>query len=110
MRAHAHANRRARRQRGRLVASAAQTPPTPWQRWLRRMGGALFFCGVAFLLVREARGIAWHEVLAAARAYTGPQLLGAAGLAAASLMLYSCFDLLGRRYTCLLYTSPSPRD
>jgi uncharacterized membrane protein YbhN (UPF0104 family) len=59
----------------------------------------LFFCGVAFLLVREARGIAWQEVLTAARAYTGPQLLGAAGLAAASLTLYSCFDLLGRRYT-----------
>jgi uncharacterized membrane protein YbhN (UPF0104 family) len=88
------------RQRGRLVATASQTPPpTPWKRWLRRLGGALFFCGVTFLLVREARGIAWHEVLAAARAYTGPQLLGAAGLAAASLMLYSCFDLLGRRYT-----------
>jgi len=100
MSARARAVRRAMRQRGRLVATASQTPqPTPWHRWLRRLGGALFFCGVAFLLVRETRGIAWHEVLAAARAYTGPQLLGAAGLAAASLTLYSCFDLLGRRYT-----------
>jgi uncharacterized membrane protein YbhN (UPF0104 family) len=100
MRARAHAIRRALRQRGRLVATATQTPaPAPWRRWLRRLGGALFFCGVTFLLVREARGIAWDEVLAAARAYTGPQLLGAAGLAAASLTLYSCFDLLGRRYT-----------
>ena len=98
MRARAYAVHRTRRQRGRLAPSRSQTPG-PWQRWLRRLGGALFFCGVAFLLVREARGIAWHEVLAAARAYTGPQLLGAAGLAAASLTLYSCFDLLGRRYT-----------
>ena len=72
-----------------------------WQRWLKRAGGAVFFCGVAFLLVREARGVAWPEVLAAARAYTGAQLLGAAGLAVASLTLYSCFDLLGRRYTAL---------
>ena len=100
MRARARASRRARRQRGRLVACGSQTPqPAPRQRWLRRLGGVLFFCGVAFLLVREAQGIAWHEVLVAARAYTAPQLLGAAALAAASLTLYSCFDLLGRRYT-----------
>ena len=101
MSARARATRRARRQRGRLVA-----PPAPqhrgaqvWQRWLKRLGGTVFFCGVAFLLVREARAVAWHEVLAAAQAYSGPQLLGAAGLAAASLTLYSCFDLLGKRYT-----------
>jgi uncharacterized membrane protein YbhN (UPF0104 family) len=101
MSARARATRRARHQRGRLVASpAAQDRGEPvWQRWLKRVGGTVFFCGVAFLLVREARGVAWHEVLVAAQAYTGPQLLSAAGLAAASLTLYSCFDLLGRRYT-----------
>lgn len=100
MKARAHSVRRARRQRGRRSATSTHRPkPAPWHRWLRRLGGALFFCGVAFLLMREARGIAWHEVLAAARAYKGSQLMGAAGLAAASLTLYSCFDLLGRRYT-----------
>lgn len=100
MSARSHAPRRARRQYKQPVATALQTPqPRPWQRRLRRLGGALFFCGVAFLLVREARSIAWPEVLAAAKAYTALQLLSAAGLAAASLTLYSCFDLLGRRYT-----------
>lgn len=101
MSARARAARRARRQRGQLVApSTAQHSGGPaWRRWIKRAGGTVFFCGVAFLLVREARSIAWHEVLAAARAYTGPQLLGAAALAAASLTLYSCFDLLGRHYT-----------
>ena len=101
MSARARADRRARRQRGRLVTQPA-TPGSAepgWLRWLKRAGGTVFFCGVAFLLVREARGVAWPEVLAAARAYTGAQLLGAAGLAVASLTLYSCFDLLGRRYT-----------
>jgi uncharacterized membrane protein YbhN (UPF0104 family) len=67
--------------------------------WLRRLGGALFLGLLAVLLVREARRIEWHAVWDAAQAYAGFTLLTAGALSAGSLLLYSCFDLLGRRYT-----------
>ncbi len=96
----ARAARRARHQRapqhGRLVAQGGKPPGLGW---LKRIGGLLFFSAVAWLLVHEAGSIDWPAVLTAAGAYSRPRLLAAAGLAVASLALYSCFDLLGRRYT-----------
>lgn len=77
-----------------------------WWPWLKRIGGTLFVLLLVFLLVHEARSIAWPEVLAAVRAYPLATLLAAALLAAASLSLYSCFDLLGKRYTGHTLSAP----
>jgi glycosyltransferase 2 family protein len=71
----------------------------PWWPWLKRGVTTVFFGLVAWLLISQARHIDWQEVLASLKAYP----LSTAGLAlllaAASFTLYSCFDLLGRRYT-----------
>ena len=71
----------------------------PWWPWLKRGATALFFGLVTWLLISQARTIDWQEVLTSLKAYP----LSVAGiavlLAAASFTLYSCFDLLGRRYT-----------
>ncbi|OOG44226.1 lysylphosphatidylglycerol synthase domain-containing protein [Polaromonas sp. A23] len=70
-----------------------------WWPWLKRGATVVFFALVAWLLVEQARAIEWHAVFAALRGYPPASLLGAAALAALSLSLYSCFDLLGRHYT-----------
>ncbi|MDP3756070.1 lysylphosphatidylglycerol synthase domain-containing protein [Polaromonas sp.] len=70
-----------------------------WWPWLKRIAALVFFALVAWLLVKEGRAIEWHEVFATLRAYPPALLLGAVALAALSLGLYSCFDLLGRHYT-----------
>lgn len=70
-----------------------------WWPWLKRALTLLFFAGVAWLLFEQAQGIDWREVWSTLRGYPRASLLGAAALAATSLLLYSCFDLLGRHYT-----------
>lgn len=67
--------------------------------WLKRLGMTLFFSWVAWLLVGEARRIDWQAVLDSGQQVPVRVLLLAAALAAASHLLYSCFDLLGRHYT-----------
>ncbi|MEO6018127.1 MAG: YbhN family protein, partial [Polaromonas sp.] len=71
----------------------------PWWPWLTRAGGVVFFLFIAALLVTQARNIEWDEVLAALEKYPVTAVWGAGLLAATSFALYSCFDLLGRRYT-----------
>jgi hypothetical protein len=71
----------------------------PWWLWLRRAGVAAFFLLVGWLLWRQARAVEWDKVLAVLGNYPASALLGAITLALLSLILYSCFDLLGRRYT-----------
>lgn len=87
-------------------ASLLPRPPL-WQRlqghshwrWLSR-GALLLFAGaVVGLLVWQAGKVDWLAVLAAAEATPTPVLLAAALVAAAGHAVYSCFDLLGRRYT-----------
>ncbi len=70
-----------------------------WWPWLKRAATLLFFAAVAWLLFEQAKAITWQEVWSTLRGYPLPSLLLAAGLAALSLLLYSCFDLLGRHYT-----------
>jgi uncharacterized membrane protein YbhN (UPF0104 family) len=70
-----------------------------WWPWFKRGAAALFFAGVAALLVSQARTIEWGQVLNSLKNYPLPAVWGAALLALASFTLYSCFDLLGRRYT-----------
>lgn len=70
-----------------------------WWPWLKRGATLLFFAGVAWLLFEQAKAIEWQEVWSTLRGYPLPSLLLAAALSALSLLLYSCFDLLGRYYT-----------
>lgn len=60
---------------------------------------ALFLAAVAWLIARQARQIDWAQVFTSVKAYPVPLLAACGGLAVASHALYSCFDLLGRRYT-----------
>jgi glycosyltransferase 2 family protein len=71
----------------------------PWWPWLKRGVTALFFIAVASLLVSQARTIEWGQVLASLQRYPLRVLAGALALAVLSFTFYSCFDLLGRRYT-----------
>jgi uncharacterized membrane protein YbhN (UPF0104 family) len=85
-RAHVQAERRHWRTRG-------------WWTWAKRAFSFVFFAAVAALLVRYATHIDWEDVLDSITSLPAPALLGACVLAAASHLLYSCFDLIGRRYT-----------
>ena len=87
----------------RRPAADDDAPPWPqatgaWPR-LRRIAAWLFFAVVLVLIVRQSRTIDWDEVLDALRDIPLPALIGAGALAACSHLLYSTFDLLGRRMT-----------
>lgn len=71
----------------------------PWWPWVKRIGTWVFFALIAWLLVKQARGIDWDDVLDAFSKLPTTTLAMAAGLAASSFVLYSTFDLLGRRIT-----------
>jgi len=70
-----------------------------WWPWLKRTLTVAFFALVAALLISEARAVDWSQVFASIRSAPLPVLLGAAALCVLSHLLFSCFDLLGRRYT-----------
>jgi glycosyltransferase 2 family protein len=70
-----------------------------WWPWIRRALSTLFFIAVAVLLFMYARHIDWDEVIASIQQTPAPSLAAAFLLALASHVLYSCFDLIGRRYT-----------
>ncbi|MES2509171.1 MAG: lysylphosphatidylglycerol synthase domain-containing protein [Pseudomonadota bacterium] len=78
--------------------AAAKVRPS-WWAWARRLGSAAFLLLVVGLLVSQARSIQWQDVLTALEDYPLTAAWGAVFLAVASFTLYSCFDLLGRRYT-----------
>jgi hypothetical protein len=59
----------------------------------------LFFGAVAVLLVISAREVEWQKVAGVIGGYSTGTLLIAAGLAAVGHVLYTTYDLLGRRYT-----------
>jgi uncharacterized membrane protein YbhN (UPF0104 family) len=69
-----------------------------WPR-VRRVLTVAFFAAVAWLLVSHAREIDWRDVGAGMQALPLHILVAAAALAIASHTLFSCFDLIGRRYT-----------
>jgi uncharacterized membrane protein YbhN (UPF0104 family) len=77
-----------------------------WWPWLRKALWLAFFVGVAVLLVRQARTIAWDDVLESMQDLPVPALLVAGALAVASHVLYATFDLLGRKETG--HTLPVP--
>jgi uncharacterized membrane protein YbhN (UPF0104 family) len=83
-------------------ATGAVAPPAAasdgWHR-AKRIAAWVFFALVVFLIVRQARTIDWRNVLASVREIPLPMLLAGAGLAVCSHLLYSTYDLLGRRMT-----------
>lgn len=70
-----------------------------WWPWLKRGAAAVFIVLVVSLLVSRARTIDWAQVLLSLQQYPLAVVGSAVALAVASLLLYSCFDLLGRHYT-----------
>jgi uncharacterized membrane protein YbhN (UPF0104 family) len=74
-------------------------PPRPWWPWLKRALTLIFFLGVAWLLVRQARTVDWGEVLQSVQRMPRGHLLTAIALAVASYAVYCTYDLLGRYYT-----------
>jgi uncharacterized membrane protein YbhN (UPF0104 family) len=82
-----------------LPASGARRALRSAWPWIRRIGTWVFFALVAWLIVNQARGIDWDEVLDAVSRLPASVLWMAGGLAAASFALYSTYDLLGRRVT-----------
>jgi uncharacterized membrane protein YbhN (UPF0104 family) len=85
----------------RRQRAAAKGPlrTRPWWPWLKRGLTLAFFVAVVALLVQYAEHVDWQDVLDSLRDTPRLVLLTAIGLAATSHLLYSCFDLLGRRYT-----------
>ncbi|UYO95327.1 lysylphosphatidylglycerol synthase domain-containing protein [Pollutimonas sp. M17] len=69
-----------------------------WPR-IRKVATAGFICLVIVLLCMAATRIEWGEVLGAIGAMPGPVLWTAALISAASYVLYSSFDLVGKHYT-----------
>jgi glycosyltransferase 2 family protein len=90
-RAEGHAERRSPRRRS--------LTSRPWWPWLKRVATLVFFVLIAALLISEARAVDWSQVFETMRRTSAPVLATAAALAACSHLLFSCFDLLGRRYT-----------
>ena len=67
--------------------------------WVKRGVGLAFLLLVVVMIVRYARNVDWDEVWASVRALPLTVIAQAAAFAVASHVLYSCFDLFGRRYT-----------
>jgi uncharacterized membrane protein YbhN (UPF0104 family) len=91
--------RRAAASRDDSVPFGMPLHPHPWWTWTKRVLSVLFFVAVTALLVRYARNIDWDDVWASVVNTPAPALAAAVVLAAGSHLLYSCFDLIGRRYT-----------
>ena len=89
----------AARSDGAPPAARSGLTDRPWWTWTRRLLTLAFFAAVAWLLYCYGRNVDWEDVLASLRETPGPVLTTAIALAAASHLLYSCFDLLGRHYT-----------
>lgn len=71
---------------------------THWQ-WARRCLTLAFFILVPTLLFLLLRNQDWGEVRQALVSYPLERLLLGGAIAACSFVLFSCYDLLGRRYT-----------
>jgi len=86
---------------GAPSAAPASRPARAGGGWAlaKRIALWLFMALVLVLVVRQARTIDWSDVLDSLREIPWPTLLAAAALAACSHLLYSTFDLLGRRMT-----------
>ncbi|MCS4510016.1 lysylphosphatidylglycerol synthase domain-containing protein [Xylophilus ampelinus] len=71
----------------------------PWWTWSVRLLGIAFLLLVAFLLIRQARTVDWPAVFRSMKALPLQVLAAGAAFAAASHLLYSTFDLIGRHFS-----------
>jgi uncharacterized membrane protein YbhN (UPF0104 family) len=99
--------RKRRRQRFTLAARWRKLRAHPWWPWVSRGAAIAFLLLVASLVIVEARKVRWHDVLAALGAMPWTVLAIAICCAAASHVIYSAFDLIGRRY--IGHSLPAPR-
>lgn len=74
---------------------------------IRRAATMVFFALVAYLLVTHAQTIEWDKVAEALTAYQPKVLILAGLLAWGVILVYSCYDLMGRHY---LYQDQLQRD
>ncbi|MGH8530840.1 MAG: lysylphosphatidylglycerol synthase domain-containing protein [Nevskiales bacterium] len=81
------------------MATPKKTTKRKWWPLAQRILTIAFLLLVAGLIASRARAIEWDQVLESLRNYRGLTLVLAAAFAAASYLVYSCFDLLGRAYT-----------
>ena len=82
-------------------------PQRPWWPWAMRGLALVFVSFVGYMLYQYARDIEWSRVDDSVRALPTAVLATAAALAACSHLLYSTFDLLGRRYTGHTLSTPT---
>jgi len=84
--------------RGAMHAVAG-LPQRAWWPWAKGGLVLLFFAFIGTLLYHHANDIDWRRVWQGLKDLPKPVLVTAAGVAALGHLLYSTFDLLGRRYT-----------
>ncbi|MET1077682.1 MAG: lysylphosphatidylglycerol synthase domain-containing protein [Pseudomonas sp.] len=80
------------------VSRHSPRPPGIWP-IAKRLLTIAFFILVLVMLVVLAKKLDWQEILQTLRAYPASTLAWAALACAASYLVYSGFDVLGRRYT-----------
>lgn len=71
----------------------------PWWPWIKRIVGTAFLVAVLLLLVRYARNVDWGAVKQSIAELPRVVLMQAFLFAAASHLVYSLLDLIGRHYT-----------
>lgn len=76
-----------------------QRPRSTVWRWLKRGMAVFCFVMVPVLLFMLVRNLDWQEVSHALRSYKATTLLAGAGIALASYLVFSSYDLLSKRYT-----------
>lgn len=81
------------------AAAGARTWLREHKGGLKRLATGLFVCVIIALLIRVGLTIEWDEVAQAVMETPMSSLWFAALLVAASYVVYSCFDLLGKWYT-----------
>ncbi|UYG03053.1 lysylphosphatidylglycerol synthase domain-containing protein [Halomonas sp. LR3S48] len=74
-------------------------PRRRWLKWLKRIATLAFFVLVAVLLFSLARNVDWHEVIETLRGYSPLMLVAGVGITAVSYLVFSSYDLLGKKYT-----------
>jgi glycosyltransferase 2 family protein len=82
----------------RAPAESRSTQRPAWQRKAMRALVALFFLGIAALIVQRAMQVEWSKVGEALRAFGPTQMLAAFALSLAGYACAASYDLLGRRY------------
>ena len=66
----------------------------------------VFMLLIAVIIIHQVRKIAWHDVIAALKAYRAQTLIHGAMLGAVAYTLYASFDLIGMKYIKAQVSTP----